>query len=342
MPERTELTKLVREWCAKHPNMPHLTLARMFVTAYPDTFKDANSARMAIQRQRGARPNTNSGAGRGKPIANPVPYTGEKSTTKFIYRAPKSEAGEYSDFIIHGSQRVLRLSDIHYPFHDERALDAAINYGIKLDPTILLLAGDIVDLLDFSKHPKLDRKKHLADEMVIVAEQLEQFRQAFPKARIVWMEGNHEQRLKRYVMEKCPELAEVPGMELLGFVCRYGGPEAIRGVEWVDDCRTVRTGNLAHLHGHEFRGGGGVNPARWLYLRTGESAMVGHFHRTSEHSEPNLSGKQIGAWSTGCLCTLNPDWMRKTKWNHGFAFIDVNADGSFEARNHRIIDGKVR
>jgi predicted phosphodiesterase len=341
MTPRTKLTELVREFCGKYPDIPHLTLARMFVTKYPDTFKTANSARYAIQRARGARKSNNNPYA-AKTISDPVKYTGPKGTTNFRFLVPPSDADDYEDFVIHGAQRVLRLSDIHYPFHDVRALDAAINYGVNLDPTVLLLAGDIVDLPDFSKHPKLNRRSFLEREMTIVVQQLDQFRQAFPKARIVWMEGNHEQRLKKYVIEKAPELAGVPLMDVPGFVRLYGGPSAMDRVEWVDDCRTVRTGNLAHLHGHEFRGGGGVNPARWLYLRTGESAMVGHFHRTSEHSEPTLGGKQIGSWSTGCLCTLNPDWMRKTKWNHGMAYIEVEASGNFEARNHRIIDGKVR
>ena len=341
MTPRTKLTELVREFCGKHPDIPHLTLARMFVTKYPDTFKTANSARYAIQRARGARKSNNNPYA-AKTVSDPVKYTGPKGTTNFRFLVPPSDADDYEDFVIHGAQRVLRLSDIHYPFHDVRALDAAVNYGANLDPTVLLLAGDVVDLPDFSKHPKLNRRSFLEREMTIVVQQLDQFRQAFPKARIVWMEGNHEQRLKKYVIEKAPELAGVPLMDVPGFVRLYGGPSAMDRVEWVDDCRTVRTGNLAHLHGHEFRGGGGVNPARWLYLRTGENSMCGHFHRTHEYSEPILSGKQIGAWSTGCLCTLNPDWMRKTKWNHGFAYIEVEEGGNFIVSNHRIIDGKVR
>jgi hypothetical protein len=155
------------------------------------------------------------------------------------------------------------------------------------------------------------------------------------------MEGNHEQRVKHFLMRKAPELFSLPNMDIPGLLCSYAGPQAMMNVEWVADCRVVRTGKLAHLHGHEFRGGGGVNPARWLYLRTGENAVVGHFHRTSEHSEPSLSREPRSAWSTGCLCTLTPDWMRHTKWNHGFAWIDVESNGNFRVKNIRIIDGKI-
>ena len=333
---------MVREWCFKHQDIPHMTLARMFRTAHPGAFLTNDTARQAIQRERGVRNAKNSNNKNGKKVDSPVPFTSGKSTVQYQYRAPVSKADEHTEFVIHGAQRVLRLSDIHYPFHDVRAMEAVMEYGMKMDPTILLLAGDICDLPDFSAHPKVNQAQFLEDEMLTIAAELEQFRLAFPKARIIWMEGNHEQRLKKYVMRKAPELMGLPGMDVPGVVCAFGGPKAMHRVEWVDDCRTVRTGSLAHLHGHEFRGGGGVNPARWLYLRTGESAMIGHFHRTSEHSEPTLSGKQVGTWSTGCLCELTPNWMRKTKWNHGFAFIEVEASGNFIAHNHRIIDGKVR
>lgn len=259
-----------------------------------------------------------------------------------IYRAPASHKDDYSDFIIHGSQRILRLSDIHYPFHDEAALEAAINHGIKLDPTILLLAGDIMDCHDLSSYDRDPRARYTETEIEMMVGELAQFRKLFPKARIVWMEGNHENRLQRYLLRKAPDLFGIPMLDIPGLLTMKGGADTMTGIEWVNDSRIVRTGNLAHIHGHEYRGGGGVNPARWLFLKTGENTMMGHCHRTSEHSEPNQSRKQIACWSTGCLSELAPKYMRHTKWNHGFATIEVDSTGDFEVSNHRIINGKVR
>jgi len=268
-------------------------------------------------------------------------YTGEASRVAPHWRIAKSMADEHTDYVIHGAQRVLRLSDIHFPFHDERALEAALNYGHQHDPTIILLAGDILDLPNLSTHPNLNPRDLLEQEFLMLAEFLEDLRTHFPKARIVWMEGNHEVRVKHFLMRKAPELFSLPNMDVPGLLCSYAGPGAMMNVEWIDDCRVVRTGKLAHLHGHEFLGGGGVNPARWLYLRAGENAICGHFHRTSEHSEPGLNRQARGAWTTGCLCTTTPDWMRHTKWNHGFAWIEIDQSGDFRVKNIRIIDGKI-
>lgn len=328
---------IVVEWCLKYPDTPHNTLARMIYAKHEHIFPTVNAAHLIVRRVRGKLSPADKYY-----IPTGVQYTGETSKVPPVWRIPKSMADEHTDYVIHGAQRILRLSDIHFPFHDGQALEAALNYGLEHDPTIILLAGDILDLPNLSTHPNLNPRDLLEQEFLMMAEFLEDLRTHFKNARIVWMEGNHEVRVKHFLMRKAPELFSLPNMDVPGFLCSYAGPGAMHRVEWVDDMRVVRTGKLAHLHGHEFRGGGGVNPARWLFLRAGENAICGHFHRTSEHSEPSLNRQARGAWTTGCLCTTSPDWMRHTKWNHGFAWIDVEADGDFRVKNIRIIDGKIR
>ena len=330
--------QLIAKWCDKYPDTPHDTLARMIYAKHKDVFTSLNAVACSVRRVRGVLPPSE----RKKKISKLSNYTGEASSVPPMWRLPASMADEHTEYVVHGAQRILRLSDIHFPFHDPVALEAALNYGVEHDPTIILLAGDILDLPNLSTHPTLSPRDLLEQEFVMMAEFLHQLRTNFPKARIIWMEGNHEVRVKHYLMRKAPELFSLPNMDVPGLLCSYGGPEAMMGVEWVHDCRVVRTGHLAHLHGHEFRGGGGVNPARWLFLRAGENAICGHFHRTSEHSEPSLSREARGAWTTGCLCTTTPDWMRHTKWNLGFAWIDVEQHGEFRVKNIRIVNGKVR
>lgn len=255
-----------------------------------------------------------------------------------------SWAEDRTDYVIHGTQRILRLSDIHFPIHDAEAVNAALEYGQQHNPTIILLDGDIADLHDFSFHAKSDLRSFVKAEAEMIAEFMQALRDTFPNARIIWKEGNHEVRFLRYLTSKAPELAVAleDKLDLPGFICLLtGNPNAMARVEWVSGQRIIKAGHINFLHGHEFRGGGGVNPARWLFLRTGENAICGHFHRTSEHSEPSLSGEQRGAWSTGCLCHLSPDYLRHNKWNHGFAWIEVASGGTFRVKNIRIIDGAI-
>ncbi|HYE59185.1 MAG TPA: hypothetical protein VD948_11795, partial [Rhodothermales bacterium] len=109
------------------------------------------------------------------------------------------------------------------------------------------------------------------------------------------------------------------------------------GVEWVEGKRIVMVGKLPVVHGHEYRGGGGVMPARWLYLRTGESAMMGHLHQPTFYSFRTITGKEVGMWSVGCACHIAPLYAPLNQWGHGWAVIEVAADRSFHVHNRRLL-----
>ena len=162
-------------------------------------------------------------------------------------------------------------------------------------------------------------------------------RAAFPNIPIYFKEGNHCYRMERHLMKYAPVLIGMAEFEL---------PTLLRmaetGIEYIRNKRTIHAGSLTIGHGDEWRGAGGVNPARWLSLRAGESMLIGHFHRTSQHIERTVRQTVRGWWSTGCLCELQPAYMPYNNWNHGFAMVYLNSDGSFEVDNKTIIQGKVR
>lgn len=163
-------------------------------------------------------------------------------------------------------------------------------------------------------------------------------RQEFPKAKIIWKLGNHEERYEHFLIMKAPELLDIAvvGLESL-FVC------ANIGVEIVREQKFIMLGKLPVLHGHEFPKGmtSPVNPARGFFMRGIESVLAGHLHRTSEHTEPTMMGRFITCWSTGCLCGMHPEYARINKWNQGFATVDCEGDGSFNVKNLRVLNGKI-
>ena len=104
-------------------------------------------------------------------------------------------------------------------------------------------------------------------------------------------------------------------------------------------------GKLAVFHGHELPSGltNPVNMARGAFLRMVDSVLVGHGHRSSNHTEPDWQKREITTWSQGCLCDMNPEYARINKWNHGFATIEVQRGGNFNVTNLRVSpDGKIR
>jgi len=163
-------------------------------------------------------------------------------------------------------------------------------------------------------------------------------REGFPKARLVYKLGNHEERYERYMSVKAPELlgvAEFETQHLLGF--------ANLGVGLVRDKRPIRLGKLNVVHGHEysFPIANPVNPARGYFLRAKTHCLGGHLHQSSQHSEKNLEGKVVSTWSTGCLCDLHPDYRPLNNWNHGFAFVEIDKAGAFHVENLKLIDGEI-
>lgn len=179
-------------------------------------------------------------------------------------------------------------------------------------------------------------EESLIDEILAGKEFLHWLRWAFPKIPIIYREGNHEMRLRRYVVTRAEALADLPGMTLQELL-ELGR----HGIEYIQDKRIVRLGRLNTLHGHELPRGGGINPARYAFLKATDTVIVGHWHRTSHHVERSLSGRSISTWSVGCLCELSPDYMPYGQSNHGFALVEVDRSGEFAVQNFRVREGRV-
>jgi hypothetical protein len=135
---------------------------------------------------------------------------------------------------------------------------------------------------------------------------------------------------------KAGELAGIDDFELGNII-----KARAEGIEIIADKRIMKAGELNIIHGHEYPGAfSPVNIARGLFTRGKVSAMQGHNHQTSEHTEADMNGKITTTWSLGCLSELHPLYMPLNKWNHGFAFVEIDGD-EFQVQNKRIYKGKV-
>lgn len=230
----------------------------------------------------------------------------------------------------------LILSDIHFPHSDDNTVEAALNEASRIGVKGILLNGDILDSAEISSHEKHKSAEKYRDEIQMGVNFLKELRKTFRKARIVYKIGNHEERLDRYIVTHAPALTGLEGFNLRSLLHMDD-----LGVELVEDRRVIRLGKLNVLHGHEFRGGGGCNVARWLYLQCGGGTVsaCGHFHRSSDYHEKNLTGFHGAAWGIGCACDLQPHWLSQNKWNHGFATVELAKDGDFHFTNHRVFPG---
>ena len=315
------------EFSQKFPNHGNHTLAKAIMKAHPKLFPSFDAARSSIRTARGAK-----GAKQRKQATDPKPL-------RFIESMPKSVNEVRETFRIEGKQRILVLSDIHIPHHDVKALNAAIAYGRKINPTIVYLNGDTVENYALSRWEPDPRKRDLAGEINAVRQGLAYLRERFPKARMIFKHGNHEARSEDYLRRKAPELLGVEDFKLSRLLDFNG-----KGIEEVELLQFAQLGKLNIIHGHELPKGisNPVNPARGMFLRTSETSMCGHFHQTSQHTEARGIRKEVvSCWTTGCLCGLQPDYAVVNKWNHGFAVVETDRNGDFEVSNLKVIGGKV-
>lgn len=231
------------------------------------------------------------------------------------------------------------LADVHVPYHDQQALDIAINHAIRTGHTdYLVILGDLIDHYQLSRYAINPEARNFAGEVATVRQLLTDLARVFNQ--IVYKAGNHEQRYEDYMRLRAPALIGVPQF---AYTSVMGLTEA--GVDWVPWNAVIHVGDrLTLVHGHEFGGSvcSPVNPARGLFLRTKACALCGHYHQSSQHDEPNVRGQALTTWSLGCLCNLHPEYLPFNKWNHGFIEFDTAGGDDWQLANRRIVKGTVR
>jgi predicted phosphodiesterase len=316
-------TEIVIEYCTEFPDVQTLTLAKKLYKDYPDFFKNLEDCRGKIRYRRG----THGAQHRKDAKDNIIPFTP---------RLPKSHAESFEPFEVKYS-KILIISDLHFPYQDNKAIELALKYGEKNKMDCILINGDLFDFATISRHEKDWRHRSLVDEIDAVKEFFEYLQHRFPNVKIVFKEGNHDERFDKWLFHKSPEFFNVSGLTLKDVL-----KLTEKGIDYVCDRLPVKIGKLLVLHGHELNGGGGVNPARATFTKTIANVVIGHCHRSSENFEPTFQGESITTTSTGCLCGLHPMFARINKWNLGFAFVDHDIkSGDYKLDNLKIIKGKV-
>lgn len=314
--------------CGAMPDADTRTLARRLAGEFHCTI---NAARSVVARIRG-----NAGPESRKTATHPRKNgkAGQKP------KMPPSKAEAWEPLDLGAGIEVAILSDIHIPFHDETALQAAVDYCRDRSPDVLLVNGDYGDYFAISRFQKNPKHRDLKGELTAQREGLAWLRAEFPKSRIILKKGNHYERWDHWMWQHYPEISDEPEMQLETWLrCKD------YGVEVIGDQRPILAGDLPIFHGHELPKGmtNPVNMARGAFLRTCHTVLVGHGHRSSSHTEPDLWHREVSVWSTGCLCGMNPEYARINKWNHGFAFVEVAKNREFNVENLRVTkDGKVR
>jgi len=213
-------------------------------------------------------------------------------------------------------EKVVMLNDIHVPFHDRETISAVHGALKQMKPNRVILGGDIIDFYSISRFDKDPlRRLHLDEEVVETEAYLESLRKAVPKSKIIYMPGNHEERLQKYINVHAPELAWVKELRLpsLLHLDRYG-------VEWHDKRWYEYRGILfSHLDRANKYGG---YTAKNLGADFGKPVVHGHSHKVG-----NVQIGDTNFYDNGCLCNLDAEYVTgPSLWSQAFMVVDFIKD----------------
>lgn len=200
------------------------------------------------------------------------------------------------------------------PTHDEDAISVALKVIAHLNPELIVCVGDNLDLPEMGKYVTypsyaLTTQATIDRATVFCAE----LRSAAPRAKIVWLAGNHEERMPKYIVQNAtaayglrrgmaPEswpVLSVPflcRMDEFGVEYRPGYPASDI---WVNK-------KLRIIHGDRVKSSGST---AHVYLNSEKSSVVyGHIHRIemAHKTREDWDGpRTIMAASPGCLARID-------------------------------------
>lgn len=218
-------------------------------------------------------------------------------------------------------QTVAVINDLQMPYHDQTALTLVENFLIEIQPELLLYNGDIMDyyqISDFDKDPA--RVGNLQSDIDQVKAMFRRHKIRLPNTRKLLIDGNHEKRLQHFLWTKAPEISSLKCLtiEQLFNLDEYKIEHiAYEQGLMINNVFLVLHGDIASIHSGY--------TAKRMFEKHGGCGICGHCHRLGSFYKRDRFGFW-GWWENGCLCHLNPDWIKNPNWTQGFSLVHFLGD----------------
>ncbi len=222
-------------------------------------------------------------------------------------------------------------NDWHIPYHDKKSVELFLYVVKKLHPEIITINGDMLDFYKLSRFTQDPSTPYsLQSELDVGYNYLKRLRQDNPKATIYFIDGNHEYRLSKFLMDKAPELYGLrtanssQPVHSIDNLLRFGELN-IKRISTGNKESYLWYGNTLMLgHFNKVNKHSGYT-ARHLLEDKHMSLVQGHTHRLGSSYKTvrigNNKHRVIVAYENGCLCGLNPEYVLDPNWQQGFSVI---------------------
>lgn len=228
--------------------------------------------------------------------------------------------------------RFVVASDIHFPYEDKNAIKAFLDFIKRNVVDTIVLNGDILDMYDVSSFDKSpERINSLQKELDKAYKFFGQIRKICPEAKIIFVRGNHEFRLERYLM-KHPELFSLDALKLPNLL-------RLKDFNIGYEPKAFKLGSLKITHGSIVRKFSSYTAHAELD-KNDCSGISGHTHRGGICFKQTPS-RYLAWYESFCLCDINPEYVDNPDWQQGFLYGYIDKD-SFAVTPIPIVAGKVK
>lgn len=241
-----------------------------------------------------------------------------------------------------GLEAGLLIPDCHIPNHNEEVWSLMLRVAHFLKVQTVVILGDFADAETLSAHPATrPGQRDFEDELGEVNKCLDQL-DRIGAARKIYVSGNHEFRLDRYLMDRAPAMfRSIQWPRLLNL--------RERGWEWVPYRKSVKVGKLHVTHD---TGTAGMNAHRQAAKAFGGSAVIGHTHRMAYEVTGRFDGAPYLSAMFGWLgdASKAAEYMHEAKaaeWVHGFGVFYKEPNGIVHVQpvpivnGHCVVNGKL-
>jgi hypothetical protein len=165
-------------------------------------------------------------------------------------------------------KRLLIIPDTHAPFEHKGAFELMLKVGERLKPDIVVVLGDFFDFYSLSAHPpENDRQEEFELELLGGRHRLDEVADLGAE-RKVFIAGNHEQRLERYLARNAPKLYRSLSLPKL-----LGLQTPGREWEYVPYKQSIQIGRVHYTHDTGYSGKGAASKSRADFE---DNAVIGH------------------------------------------------------------------
>jgi len=187
--------------------------------------------------------------------------------------------------------KILFIPDTHVPYHNKKAFKLVLKAAKTFKPDTLVILGDFCDFYSvsrFSKDPK--RKLNLKWEIEEVNKALNSL-DALSATKKIFIAGNHEYRLEKFIFDKAPELDGLLSIESC-FKLKE------RGWVYVPYRKDIKLGKIYLTHDINHTGRMSGHKVIDTYMH---SAITAHTHRMIYIVEADGVGEPVLSAQWGWL-----------------------------------------